>query len=96
MRALIDKIKQHEAQVAVIGIGYVGLPLAVEVAKAGFTAVGYDKSADKVAALNEARSYIGDISDDDLAPARAAIKPAIAPAPMPLSMLTTASPGAHV
>ncbi|HEY3355382.1 MAG TPA: nucleotide sugar dehydrogenase [Polyangia bacterium] len=68
MSALIDKIKKHEAQIAVIGIGYVGLPLAVEVAKAGFKAVGYDKSAEKVQSLNAARSYIGDISDADLAP----------------------------
>jgi UDP-N-acetyl-D-glucosamine dehydrogenase len=52
----------------VIGIGYVGLPLAVEVAKAGFKATGYDRSTDKVQAVNAARSYIGDITDADLAP----------------------------
>jgi UDP-N-acetyl-D-glucosamine dehydrogenase len=68
MSTLIDRIKKHEAQVAVIGIGYVGLPLAVEVARAGFKAVGYDKSAEKVRALNAAQSYIGDIADADLAP----------------------------
>jgi UDP-N-acetyl-D-glucosamine dehydrogenase len=68
MQNLIDKIHRHEAKVAVIGIGYVGLPLAVEVARAGFTATGYDKSAEKVAAVNAGRSYIGDISNEVLAP----------------------------
>jgi UDP-N-acetyl-D-glucosamine dehydrogenase len=68
MEKLIGRIKSHDVQVAVIGIGYVGLPLAVEVARAGFKAVGFDKSAEKVAAVNAARSYIGDISDEVLAP----------------------------
>ena len=68
MDKLIGRIKKHEVQVAVIGIGYVGLPLAVEVARAGFKAVGFDKSAEKVAAVNAGKSYIGDISDEVLAP----------------------------
>jgi len=68
MEKLIGRIKKHDVQVAVIGIGYVGLPLAVEVARAGFTAVGFDKSTEKVAAVNAAKSYIGDITDAVLAP----------------------------
>jgi len=68
MSALIDRIKRHESQVAVIGIGYVGLPLAVELARARFKAVGFDRSAEKVQSLNARRSYIGDIRDEDLEP----------------------------
>jgi UDP-N-acetyl-D-glucosamine dehydrogenase len=68
MHQLIEKIQKHASQVAVIGIGYVGLPLAVELARAGFRTVGFDKSSEKVNALNASRSYIGDISDADLEP----------------------------
>jgi UDP-N-acetyl-D-glucosamine dehydrogenase len=68
MEKLIARIKKHDVQVAIIGIGYVGLPLAVEVARAGFKAVGFDRSAEKVASVNAAKSYIGDISDELLAP----------------------------
>ena len=68
MSILLEKIKKHEAQVAVIGIGYVGLPLATEMARAGFRTVGYDKSEDKVRQVNAGRSYIKDISDAELGP----------------------------
>jgi UDP-N-acetyl-D-glucosamine dehydrogenase len=68
MPTLLEKIKRHDAHVAVIGIGYVGLPLATEMARAGFRTTGYDKSEEKVRAVNAAKSYIGDISDGDLAP----------------------------
>ena len=68
MATLLEKIKRREAKVAVIGIGYVGLPLCVEMAKAGFHTTGYDKSAEKVKSVNAGRSYIGDISDDALGP----------------------------
>jgi UDP-N-acetyl-D-glucosamine dehydrogenase len=61
-------MKRHEARVAVIGIGYVGLPLVVEMAHAGFSVVGYDKSAEKVRLCNAGESYIGDIPNDVLAP----------------------------
>ena len=47
MATLLEKIKTHDAHVAVIGIGYVGLPLAVEMAGAGFRTTGYDHSAEK-------------------------------------------------
>jgi UDP-N-acetyl-D-glucosamine dehydrogenase len=63
---LLDKIASRKARVAVIGLGYVGLPLAVEKAAAGFTTVGFDVQADKVAQVNAGRNYIGDVIDDDL------------------------------
>src|SRR5437879_863187 len=68
MATLLEKIKHHEAHVAVIGIGYVGLPLATEMARAGFRTTGYDRSDEKVRAVNASRSYIGDVTDADLAP----------------------------
>src|SRR5437764_2995790 len=68
MATLLEKIKLHDAHVAVIGIGYVGLPLATEMAKAGFRTVGYDRSEEKVRSVMAGKSYIGDISDADLAP----------------------------
>jgi UDP-N-acetyl-D-glucosamine dehydrogenase len=68
MSTLQEKIKRHDARVAVIGIGYVGLPLCVEMSRAGFTVVGYDKDPNKVEAVNAGSSYIGDISDAELGP----------------------------
>src|SRR4051794_19990821 len=65
---LLEKIKRHEAHVAIIGIGYVGLPLATEIAQAGFRTTGYDRSEEKVRFVNAGRSYIGDIGDAVLAP----------------------------
>jgi UDP-N-acetyl-D-glucosamine dehydrogenase len=66
--SLLDKIKQHQARITVIGLGYVGLPLVVEVARAGFSVVGYDKNSERVAAVQAGRSYIKDVLDSDLAP----------------------------
>src|SRR5579872_4077064 len=65
---LLEKIKRHEAKVTVIGIGYVGLPLVVEVARAGFMVTGYDKSEEKVRSVAAGKSYIKDISDQELGP----------------------------
>jgi UDP-N-acetyl-D-glucosamine dehydrogenase len=58
---LLDKIEQRKAVIGVIGIGYVGLPLAVEFAKEGYRVIGVDVSAEKVRLLNEGKSYIIDI-----------------------------------
>jgi UDP-N-acetyl-D-glucosamine dehydrogenase len=66
--SLKEKIERREARVAVVGAGYVGLPLAVEVASAGFPTVAYDKSAGKVARLRAGESYIKDVSSSVLAP----------------------------
>ena len=66
--SLHEKIVSRDARVAVIGIGYVGLPLAVEIASAGFEVVGYDKSATKVGKVNAGTSYIKDVPTAALAP----------------------------
>ncbi len=67
MNALEQKIDDRTALVCVIGLGYVGLPLAVEFAQAGYRVVGIDLDPQKVASINAGRSYIGDISDEVLA-----------------------------
>ena len=64
---LLNRIRSREARLGVIGLGYVGLPLAVEFARAGFSVVGYDVSAEKVADIQAGRSYIPDVSSDQLA-----------------------------
>jgi UDP-N-acetyl-D-glucosamine dehydrogenase len=66
--ALQEKIKARTARVGVIGLGYVGLPLAVEFAKAGFSVTGIDVLADKVAKLNRGESYVQDVPNTALAP----------------------------
>src|SRR5438270_9739474 len=68
MPTLLEKIKTHEARVAVIGIGYVGLPLCTEMARAGFHTTGYDKHEGKVKSVLAGKSYIKDIPDDLLSP----------------------------
>jgi UDP-N-acetyl-D-glucosamine dehydrogenase len=64
---LLRKIRNHEARVAVIGLGYVGLPLAVAFARNGFPVIGIDVDAAKVDAVNHGKSYISDVSDEELA-----------------------------
>ncbi|MBK7046063.1 MAG: nucleotide sugar dehydrogenase [bacterium] len=66
-QALIQKLQNRKARLSVLGLGYVGLPLAVAYAKAGFEVVGFDLSAEKVDQINRKRSYIIDISDAELA-----------------------------
>ncbi|MCK4774499.1 MAG: nucleotide sugar dehydrogenase, partial [Candidatus Krumholzibacteria bacterium] len=63
---LIEKIRARDARLSVIGLGYVGLPLVVEFARAGFNAVGVDIDAGKVAAINRGDSYIKDVSNESL------------------------------
>jgi len=63
---LEDKIVKKTARVGVIGLGYVGLPLAVEFAKAGFLVTGIDVDEERVAKVREGSSYVGDVSDEDL------------------------------
>lgn len=63
---LLEKIQAKEARLGVIGLGYVGLPLAVEFARAGFHVLGYDISEEKVSELNAGRSYIPDVSQAHL------------------------------
>src|SRR5581483_7665151 len=68
MATLLEKIKKHDAKVVVIGMGYVGLPLCVEMASAGFHTTGYDKHEAKVKSCLAGKSYIKDISDEVLGP----------------------------
>lgn len=63
---LLKKIKTKELKAGVIGLGYVGLPLAVEKAKAGFRTIGFDVQKAKVKMVNEGHNYIGDVVDADL------------------------------
>ena len=63
---LLEKIKNKEIKVGVVGLGYVGLPLAVEKAKAGFKTIGFDVQKEKVEHVNEGHNYIGDVVDSDL------------------------------
>lgn len=63
---LLKKINKKEIVVGVVGLGYVGLPLAVEKAKAGFKTIGFDVQAEKVKLVNEGHNYIGDVVDSDL------------------------------
>jgi len=65
-KQLLTKIKNKTAVLGVIGLGYVGLPLAVEKAKAGYKTIGFDVQEKKVRWVNEGRNYIGDIVDSDL------------------------------
>src|SRR5579863_5480171 len=65
---LQNKIKAKTASVGVVGLGYVGLPLAVEFAKAGFTVTGIDVLQHKVDAINRGESYVQDIPTSVLRP----------------------------
>jgi UDP-N-acetyl-D-glucosamine dehydrogenase len=65
---LTQKIKSHQAQVGVVGLGYVGLPLVVEFAHAGFTVTGIDLDQRKVDMINRGESYIQDIPTSVLKP----------------------------
>lgn len=64
--ALLKKIENREITVGVVGLGYVGLPLAVEKAKAGFKTIGFDVQEEKVNLVNAGHNYIGDVVDSDL------------------------------
>ena len=65
---LTDRIRTRTARVGVVGLGYVGLPLAVEFARAGFQVTGIDLNGAKVARVNAGDSYVGDVPDAVLAP----------------------------
>lgn len=60
------KFKAHTAVVAVVGIGYVGLPLAVEKAKVGFPVIGVDRNEERVGMVNRGENYIRDVKDEEL------------------------------
>ena len=64
---LKEKIVNKTAKVSVIGLGYVGLPLAIEIAKAGFSVVGIDVDREKIGKIRSKNSYIPDVTEEDLA-----------------------------
>ncbi|MCC7202549.1 MAG: nucleotide sugar dehydrogenase [Nitrospirae bacterium] len=66
MDSLISKIEQKKAKLGIIGMGYVGLPLALEFCKAGFEVTGIDLDKKKIDSINNGKSYIEDASDNDL------------------------------
>lgn len=65
-KKLIEKLETKTATIGVVGLGYVGLPLSVEKAKAGFTVIGFDVQEEKVRMVNEGKNYIGDVIQEDL------------------------------
>ncbi len=65
---LLARFKAHDAQIAIVGLGYVGLPLAVEFAKSGFFTWGIDVDRDKIEAASQGISYILDVKTEELRP----------------------------
>jgi len=65
-KILEKKIVQHKAKIGIIGLGYVGLPLAVEFSKAGFDVTGIEINKDKVKMINRGESYIQDVKKKEL------------------------------
>lgn len=65
MKTILNKINRRTASVGVVGLGYVGLPLALEKAKAGYRVVGFDIQQDRVDMVNRGCNYIGDIIDEE-------------------------------
>jgi len=68
MKTLLERIGDRSAQVVVVGAGYVGLPLAVEIARAGFGTTAYDRMATKVNAIKSGQSHIADVPSSVLGP----------------------------
>lgn len=67
MNCIMEKLLNKTAVLGVIGLGYVGLPLAVEKAKAGYKTIGFDVQESKVNSVNAGDNYIGDVVNEDLA-----------------------------
>jgi flagella basal body P-ring formation protein FlgA len=65
-KRLLEKINNKSIVAGVVGLGYVGLPLAVEKAKAGFKTIGFDVQSSKVDMVNNGQNYIGDVVDSEL------------------------------
>ena len=61
--SLIDKINDKSAKIGVIGLGYVGLPLAIEFTNAGYNVTGIDIDESKVDLINSGKNYIKDVDD---------------------------------
>ena len=63
---LLDMIAKKELKVGVSGLGYVGLPLAVEKARSGYDTIGFEVDENKAKAINNKENYIQDVDDDEL------------------------------
>ena len=66
---LLQKLKGKSARIGIVGLGYVGLPLALRFSEAGFAVLGLDIDPDKVKALNAGKSYIAQIPAERIAKA---------------------------
>jgi UDP-N-acetyl-D-glucosamine dehydrogenase len=66
-KELLSKLEGRNATIGVVGLGYVGLPLAVEKAKAGFNVIGFDVQEKRTQLVNDGINYIGDVVDEELA-----------------------------
>lgn len=66
LESIKDKIKNHTATLSVVGLGYVGLPFAVEKAKVGFSVVGIEQNPIRAEKVNLADNYISDVKDEEL------------------------------
>jgi UDP-N-acetyl-D-glucosamine dehydrogenase len=66
-KELLSKLEGKNATIGVVGLGYVGLPLAVEKAKAGFNVIGFDVQEKRTQLVNDGINYIGDVVDEELA-----------------------------
>lgn len=67
MSELREKIKTKKAKIGIVGLGYVGLPLALEFVRSGYCVTGIDKNKERVESLNRGKSYVIDIKDEDIA-----------------------------
>src|SRR5947208_8472637 len=66
---ILERIRGKQARIGIIGLGYVGLPLAVEFARQGFNVTGFDVDESKTGQINAGRSYIPDVAEKELAEA---------------------------
>jgi UDP-N-acetyl-D-glucosamine dehydrogenase len=66
VKNVLQRIKSHKAVIGVVGLGYVGLPMAVTVARAGFKVIGVDVSEHAIKSVNKGENYIGDVDDKEL------------------------------
>jgi UDP-N-acetyl-D-glucosamine dehydrogenase len=71
-QGVIDRIRGRQARIGIIGLGYVGLPLAAEFARVGFDVTGFDVDDRKTSQINAGKSYIPDVPDEEVAAAVAA------------------------
>ena len=78
--AFRERIRTRQAKIGIIGLGYAGLPLAMAFAEAGFEVTGVDLNEERVAWVNEGRSYLVDVPDDRYAAAEGRLGELLEPA----------------